>query len=239
LGRSVAVGFPDDDDLQRHLRDMQRAQEQLRRVTQGFRMPQESVRQMVESLRVPQESIRDITESMRVPQRQWRDLVEASRLPQQQWRDMVEAVRIPPQQWRAMIEATRIPQQQWRDLLAAPRVPVEDWNRLFASLRSSVTPGGATIDWDAVVEEAATTVREAEASQGEGKASWLLRLTIVDQLALLVAFLQVLDALGTFMADLAGGDDLPPEVRSGMQVLFATVAVLLMVIQLRRKSGDD
>jgi hypothetical protein len=194
---------------------------------------------MAESLRLPQQSIRDVAESIRIPQQQWRAMVEATQLPKQQWRQMAEALRIPQQQWRAINDATRIPQQQWRELLAAPRVPVQDWNRLFASLRPSVVAAGAAVDWDAAVEGAATTIRDAEASQGEGKASWLLRLTIVEQLGLAVALLQAVDALGKFMVDLAGGDDLPPEVRSGTQVLFATVIVLLLVIQLRSKSGDD
>jgi hypothetical protein len=232
------VAYP-GDEFHRFWRDTKELQQQLRRMALGAQVPQESIRAMVDSVRIPHESIRAMVDVVRVPEQQWRQMIDATHvLPRGELRETIEAMRIPQQQWRDIIEATRIPQPPWVDLLSAARVPIEDWNVVFRTLRQSMDTGTRSTNWDAVVQEAVTEMEAADDDQGTGEVSWLLRLTFVQQLGLLVAVLKTLDELGKFMADLSGAD-VSPEVRSGTQVLFATVAVLLMVIELRTGSRDD
>jgi hypothetical protein len=122
-------------------------------------------------------------------------------------------------------------------MIGSVAMPRPAWAGLFDGLREGI---GADLRDEAVAEfNAAADL----AGQDDTGTWWVFRLPLVVQLALLVLALQVVDKASEFMVDLAGGDDLPPAYRSGTQVLFALVAVLLAVIDTKAsadaESADD
>jgi hypothetical protein len=118
-------------------------------------------------------------------------------------------------------------------MIGTVAMPRPAWTGLFDGLREGI---GADLYDEAVAEFNAAADLAGEDDAGTW---WVFRLPLVVQLALLLLALQVVDKTSEFMADLAGGDDLPPAYRSGTQVLFALVAVLLAVIDAKASADDD
>jgi hypothetical protein len=117
-------------------------------------------------------------------------------------------------EWRAPL--TMLPNNRWRALLA----PLRGLDPLNSELR-------------AALEVTARRLGSADDHHlAEVEAGWLVRLPLLHQVALLVAILKVLDEVSKLFATFTG-EDVSPEVRAATQTLFAIVAVLLMIMELR------
>jgi hypothetical protein len=79
-----------------------------------------------------------------------------------------------------------------------------------------------------------------ETAANDDDTGWLLRLSLTQQMGLLLALLTALNALSVFDTDLAG-EHVPPAVRSGVGAPFALVGALLAAINKRNTppDGDD
>lgn len=115
------------------------------------------------------------------------------------------------------------------DLFAAV-MPRAEWQGVLEPFRDLLSD-------DAAVDGLSDELDEVEPTAGN-QLSWLHRLTFVQQLGLYVAALELLDAVGVLLAD-AADLEVPAEVRSATQVVFALVGFLLLVMEAQRKDDDS
>lgn len=112
--------------------------------------------------------------------------------------------------------------------IAMPRV---EWASMLEDLREQI---GADLA-DEVVSEFETAADVAEAVEAD--VWWVARLPVSMQLGLAFVVLQALDKAEVWLGDLTG-EDVPPAYRSGIEVLFALLVVLITYIEAREKAAD-
>lgn len=125
-------------------------------------------------------------------------------------------------------------QPYFSSLIGLEAMPLPAWAGVLDSLRAGIGEdlhSEAAADFDAAAELV---------TEGDHGSWWVARLPLTVQLALIFVVLQVLAKLTEFLQDLDGQDP-PPAYRSGIQVVFALGAALLVVVEAKAKAspGDD
>jgi uncharacterized protein YqgV (UPF0045/DUF77 family) len=147
----------------------------------------------------------------------------------------LRAINLQPNIQRTLREINAQPmvnmQRTLREINAQP------WESIRASLAAFQEFAAADAVASASDLMAEAEAAEVQAGVGSEAPGCLAGLPITAQLSLLVAALKVLDEFGKFLAD-ASNAEVPAEVRSATQTLFAVVCLLLMFIELRSRPPD-
>jgi len=119
-----------------------------------------------------------------------------------------------------------VSQPNFGSLVGTDRLPLADWSRVLDGLRGFVP--------DDLYEETAAGFEAAAEATDEGRAGlwWVPQMPLWMQFALLLPVLETIDKATEFAGDLAGVD-VPPAVRSGVQLLLMLTATLVAFIEAR------
>lgn len=135
-------------------------------------------------------------------------------------------------------------QQMLSDLNRQPMRDLQEQMRQFnrASFRSfssyAATAGAADLEASTAELAAEVEAADVEADEGEDVLDRLAHLPLIKQLGILIAVLTVLDAFGKFLADAANAD-VPDEVRSLTQTMFAIAMLLMLLIDFTSRPPDE
>lgn len=128
----------------------------------------------------------------------------------------------------------RIGNVRFENFIKSPLIPLDGLHALIDGLRVSV---GDLLDADDLMEELDEAAAEVE-SVADQSVWWVYKLPFPVQWGIYVATLQLLDSLQGLFADVADLE-VPAEVESATEVMFALAGLLLLVIAAQTKPQDE
>jgi len=195
----------------------------------------EQLQRLARGVGVDHDRVAAITGAVRVPDDQWRGIIDASRVSSANLNSAITGAGISGEQWQRIIDASSA-----SALIQSSSIPREQ----LRAILDGIAGVAREHDADEVAEAADNLAAEVETAEPiadpEGtNVSWLVNLPLLGQLAAVYAAMDVLDALGQWAAVTFTGEELPPEVTTAAQVVFAMAALLLTLADLRGNPPDD